>query len=216
MLCVFVSHTACTHFSLTALCCLSMHTTHTNTNNQHPLPQTTHSPKPPTPPNPPLPQPPPPPYSHTARVSDPGTAGSPELTGPSPRMSSLKEHPATEDASPRAQPPHDTGAPTMQHMPPDPLALLRKMVTLIKVLVDYLRQKCLEEKVTEGPPGGGLSRSSSQTGGRGSMGEEEAGRVGGYSALTQAPWEWKQVVCVWGGWGWVVCGCCVCGCFVWM
>eukprot|EP00891_Asterochloris_glomerata_P003679 jgi/Astpho2/3679/gw1.00060.3.1_t len=61
--------------------------------------------------------------------------------------------------------------PKIWPMPSNPLSLLRKLTQHIKVLVEQLRQKCLEEKVDKN---GEISKA--------------------YSALTQAPQEWAVEV----------------------
>ncbi|KAL3145933.1 hypothetical protein ABBQ38_015296 [Trebouxia sp. C0009 RCD-2024] len=63
----------------------------------------------------------------------------------------------------------DGERPKIHPMPDNPLSLLRKLTAYIKVLVEQLRQQCLEEKV-----------------------DKHAEAVKAYSALTQAPKEWSQ------------------------
>ena len=66
----------------------------------------------------------------------------------------------------------DGERPKIHPMPDNPLALLKKLTGFIKVLVEQLRQQCLEEKV-----------------------DKHAEAVKAYSALTQSPKEWTLEVC---------------------
>lgn len=61
----------------------------------------------------------------------------------------------------------DGERPKIHPMPDNPLSLLKKLTAYIKVLVEQLRQQCLEEKM-----------------------DKHAEAVKAYSALTQAPKEW--------------------------
>ncbi|KAL0037051.1 hypothetical protein WJX77_010637 [Trebouxia sp. C0004] len=63
----------------------------------------------------------------------------------------------------------DGDRPKIHPMPHNPLSLLTKLTAFIKVLVEQLRQQCLEEKV-----------------------DKHAEAVKAYSALTQSPKEWTQ------------------------
>jgi len=79
-------------------------------------------------------------------------------------------------------------------MPPDPLALLRKLYGLLGELVDCLRQKCMEdskrekEKAIAAANGGGSNGSVSGTSAGGSTSGGGSGK--NFSALTQDPRDW--------------------------
>lgn len=87
------------------------------------------------------------------QIASSGYRSGAEMSHPSSRR-------ATSDGDTRERP-------KIWPMPSNPLSLLRKLTQHIKVLVEQLRQKCLEEKVDKN---GEISKA--------------------YSALTQAPQEW--------------------------
>lgn len=105
-----------------------------------------------------------------------------------PKSQCPNHHPSVRASE--AGSPDPSTSPPIQHLPDDPLQLLTRMVDLIRVLVDVLRQKCLDEKTSTERPSTGLSRSTSGVQGRSEDGDS---KPGSYSALTQAPEEWRQV-----------------------
>jgi hypothetical protein len=80
-------------------------------------------------------------------------------------------------------------------MPDRPLALLQQLVELMKILVDQLREKCLEENkdanaaaaAASGAGGAPNQVAAGATGSKGSAGSSSSA----YSSLTTAPEEWR-------------------------